>query len=316
MGAPKKSRDNTENLYSLMQRFPTPEAARAHLESLRWADGVFCPHCGTVNESTKMGGKAGARGLWQCNACKAQFSVMVGTVFESSHIPLNKWLIVTHLMNANKKGVSALSISRMMGITYKCAWHMCHRVRAAMTEMDPKKLVGIVEADETFIGGKAKNAHKSRGVPPKTPVLVAVERNGKGRVRAVAVANVDETNIAPFLASRVSKGAILETDSAPAYGNAGANFKAHETVNHSAGEYVRGRAGIQTAESFNGMVKRCIMGAWHRISPEHTNRYLSEVSFRWDHRTITDGARTTIALQGAEGKRLTYRALAGLNEAA
>jgi len=306
------------NLIDLIERFPTPAAARAHLESILWPDGPVCPHCGVVNEATRLGGKAGALGQWKCRPCRKKFTVTVGTIYEDSHIPLHKWLIAFHLMCANKKGISALSLSRMLGITYKCAWHMAHRIRLSMEDrLETEQLTGVVEVDETYIGGIARNAHKSKGTPLKTPVLALVQRGGK--VKTHALTTVDEHNIGPILQEKIAKGALLMTDGADVYGlHIKRNphyFSEHMNVKHSLGEYVREEpdgfvAHTNTVESFNSLVKRCIIGAWHAISPEHLDRYVGEVSFRWNTKSVSDGERTEAAIRQTAGRRLMYKALA------
>ncbi len=295
----------------------TDEKARAYIESVRWPDGPVCPHCGVVNEATRFDGKGGAKGTkarpgtWKCNACKSQFSVTVGTVMQDTRLGLELWLLAMHQISANKKGISALSLSRMLGVSPKTAWHLCHRIRAAMADASTEPLDGIVEADETFIGGKAKNAHKNKPIPPKTPVVALVQRNGK--VKARAVTNVDETNIGPMLSGMISEGAILMTDDARVYIKPGAEFAAHHSVNHSAGEYVRKEGDIKahtnTVESFNALVKRNIVGAYHAISDRHIGRYLDEVSMRWNTRKDTDGERTDAIIANTEGKHLPLHPL-------
>jgi transposase-like protein len=322
-------------LIELMELYGTPDKARAYLESVRWPDGPICPHCGVVREATRLSGKAGARGLFKCNACKEQFTVTVGTVMEDSHIPLHKWVIAIHLMCANKKAVSALSLQRMLKLgSYRTAWHMCHRIRESMrdTSTDPIGGTGkTVEVDETYIGGKVKNMHKAKrigakpGPADKTPVVALVERNGK--VRSRAVTNVDVDTISPILRDKMAKGSILMTDSAMVYGfhfkDNLADIADHRIVNHSAGEYVRVdpdgyTAHTQTVESYNGLVKRCIMGAWHNVSDRHLDRYLDEINFRWNTRRDSDGERMEQAIRQTEGRRLPLRPLktdAGRREA-
>lgn len=294
----------------LVESYGTPAKARAYLEAVRWPDGPVCPHCGVVNEATRLGGKAGERGLLKCNACKDQFTVTVGTVMEDSHIPLHKWVIATHLICANKKGISALSLQRMMKLgSYKSAWFMCHRIRFAMKDMDGELLTGVVEADETYVGGKAKNAHNGKPIPHKTPVVALVERGGN--VKARAVTNVDFETISPILNGMVDRGAIVMTDDAQVYVTPGKGFAAHHSVNHSAKEYVRQEPGVKahtnTVESFNSLVKRCIFGAWHNVSERHLPKYLNEISFRWNTRQDSDGERMEQALRQTEGKRLVLK---------
>jgi transposase-like protein len=248
--------------------------AREWLESELWPDGPICPHCGTVGEATLMHGKSHRPGLYQCNACHEPFTVTVGTLYERSHIPLHKWLAVTHLMMASKKGMSAMQISRMLGFPYKTAWFMCHRIRESLRETVPESLGGkskVIEADETYIGGKAKN-RKGR-VPPKETVFSLVEREGK--VRSHHVADVGAKTLRAAIGDQVDRASYLMTDEAPVYTKIGEEFFAHGTVNHSAEEYVRAYFWhTNTAEGYFSILKRGIMGTFHHVSPQHLHRYL------------------------------------------
>lgn len=305
--------DGGPNLIELTQRFSTADLARAYLESILWPAGPTCPHCGVVNEATKLAGASTRPGVFKCRPCRKQFSVTVGTIFEDSKIPLNKWVIAYHLLCANKKGISSLSLSRMLGISYKSAWFMTHRIRHAMHDTSTDPLTGIVEADETFVGGKAKNAHSGKPIPVKTPVVALVERNGK--VKARTVTSVTAATVGPMLKRMVAQSAILMTDDARIYIETGKHFAQHLSVNHSASEYVRAEPGVkahtQTVESFNALIKRSVVGAWHSVSPEHLGRYVDECAFRWNTRTVSDGERMEQAMQQSAGRRLTYRKLGG-----
>lgn len=294
-----------ENLMDLMKRFPTEEAARTHLEGLRWPTGPICPHCGVHGNSAKLEGEAHRDGLYKCRDCRKQYTVTVGTIFERSHIGLDKWVIAVHLLCASKKGMSAHQLHRMMGITYKCAWHMGHRIRYMMQTGSMEKLDGIVEVDETYVGGKAKNAHKDKPIPKKTPVVALVSRDGKMKARKMV--DVNSKNVKALLKKHVKPTAEIFTDSSPVYPAATTDLAGHESVNHDAGEYVRGVVSTNTVESFNSLVKRGVMGTYHHISEEHMDRYLDEFGFRWDNRKVSDGERTTRALLQCEGKRLTYK---------
>jgi transposase-like protein len=286
--------------------FADEAKATEHMEADRWPDGVFCPLCGSVNV-TKMGGKTQA-GMFMCNGCRDKFTVRTGTIFERSHIPLHKWLLATHLMAASKKGISALQLQRMLGITYKSAWFMCHRVREAMK---PAKAAGpmggpekIVEADETFIGGKASNrAYKP--ARPKEAVFTLVERDGMGK--SFHVANVKAKTLREAIVTNVDRKSFLMTDEAPHYVNVGREFALHGSVNHSQNEYDRAGWNTNTAESRFSLMKRAVYGAHHSVSQAHLKRYLVEWDFKWNTRKVTDGERAALALKGAEGKRLTYR---------
>ena len=220
-------------------RFIDANAAREHLEALRWPDGPVCPHCGSTKAKRLEGAKHRA-GAIQCNDCRQQFTVTVGTVFERSKVPLNKWLLCNHLLCASKKGMSAKQIERMLGVTYKTAWFMCHRLREAMDGATGNDPLGgpntVVEADETYVGGKQKNRAKRR-VKAKQPVVALVERDG--HVRSFHVANVKAKDLRGLIVTNVHRDSHLMTDEAMVYTKVGREFAGHSVVNHSAKEYVR-----------------------------------------------------------------------------
>ncbi len=289
--------------------FTDESKARKHLEYLRWPNGPFCPHCGETEKITKLEGESHRPGLHQCNACRQHFTVTVGTLFESSHIPLHKWMLAFHLMAASKKGISAHQLHRMLGITYKSAWFMAHRIRKAMEPESAKKLGSNapVEADETFVGTKP-GAVKRRGYAHKNAILSLVERGGK--VRSFHVPNVSAKTLKPYLQAHVDPEAHLMTDDAGQYRIIGPEFAKHDTVNHSAGEYVRGNAHTNSAEGFFSIFKRGIYGVYQHVSSHHLHRYTAEYDFRYNYRSglgFNDFQRATIALKGIAGKRLTYR---------
>jgi transposase-like protein len=240
----------------------TDEAkAIAHIEVDRWPDGANCPHCGSLNVH-KMTGETQA-GMFLCNDCREKFTVRTGTVFERSHIPLHKWLLALHLMAASKKGMSALQLSRMLGITYKSAWFMCHRIREAMNPATTGPLGGsgkVVESDETLIGGKTKNRAYAKKEPKKHTVLTLVERDGKSR--SFHVANVKAKTLREKIVTTVSRKSHLMTDDLGSYGKVGKEFDNHSTVNHSADEYVRmgGFVHVNTAECRFSLMKRAVFG--------------------------------------------------------
>ncbi|HXQ11522.1 MAG TPA: IS1595 family transposase [Caulobacteraceae bacterium] len=296
----------------------TDEAkARKHLEATRWPNGPECPHCGVVDQATQFKGKAHRAGVYKCNACGEQFTATVGTVFERSKIPLNKWLLANYLMNASKKGVSAHQLHRTLGVTYKTAWFMAHRLRAAMAETNPAPLGGegkTVEADETVIGGKERNKRLSKrnpaniGAVGKSVAVTLVERNG--RARSFHVAHVSGATLGPILFKNVHRKSALMTDTSGAYFHAGKQFARHETVNHGIEEYVRGDAYSNTVEGFFSILKRGVIGVYHHVSEAHLHRYLAEFDFRYSNRIalgVNDEARSDEALRGIGGKRLTYR---------
>jgi transposase-like protein len=290
------------------------EKARAHMEAQRWPDGPICPHCGVVNGATRLEGKSTRPGLLQCNECREQFSVTVGTVFERSHVPLTKWVLAIHLLNASKKGMSSHQLHRMLGVTYKTAWFMSHRIREAMREVNPGPLGGegkIVEADETYVGGKEKNKHAKKrkagniGGVGKETVFALVER--QGRVRSQHVKAVSAKALRPILVSQVDRKSWLMSDDAGQYRVLGPEFARYESVNHSIGEYVRGEAHTNTIENYFSILKRGIVGVYHHVSQQHLKRYLGEFDFRYNYRHVSDAERADLAIKGAAGKRITYR---------
>lgn len=261
-----------------------------------------------------MAGKTQA-GYFLCNDCRDKFTARVGSVMERSHIPVHKWLLAIHLMAASKKGMSAKQIERMVGVSYKSAWFLMHRIREAMAPVvsgSEPPLGGkgkTLESDETFVGGKAKNAHKSKPIPKKHAVHVLVERGGEAR--ATHVPNVSAKTLRMVLAKHADKKSEIHTDDGLANLSIGRGFAGHKTVNHSQDEYV-GPSGETTnsAESFFAILKRGVMGSFHSVSEQHLQRYVTEFEFRWNHRQaldVNDTQRAAAILKGAEGKRLTYR---------
>lgn len=285
------------------------DAAREHLESLLWPFGPVCPRCGVTEERiTKLRGKSTRPGVYKCKDCRKPFTVTVGTVMERSKIPLNKWVLAAQLMASSKKGMSAKQLERMLGTNYETAWFLMHRLRECA--MDPKRApIGgenkVVEADETYIGGKAKNAHKSKPIPKKMAVFSLVEREGE--VRSFHVTNVNAKTLRPVLVKNASRKSYLMTDESTVYPKLGKEFAGHGTVNHSAEEYVRGAFWYtNTAESSFALLKRGVYGTFHNLSEAHLHRYLAEFDFRWNTRELSDAERGDALLKGAQGKRLMY----------
>lgn len=290
--------------------FTDEDKAREHLEMLRWPNGPVCPKCGESEKITKLKGKSHRPGLYQCNGCRQHFTVTVGTLFEDSHIKLHKWLLAFHLMASSKKGISSHQLHRMLGITYKSAWFMTHRIREAMkTDYYNARYLGgnePVEADETFIGTKP-GAKKRKGYGHKNAVLSLVERNGE--VRSFHVPSVSAKTLKPYLKYHIDPDACLMTDDAGQYRLIGPEFDRHEVVCHSQDEYVRGDVHTNTVEGFFSILKRGLVGIYQHVSVQHLQRYITEFDFRYNHRKDTDFQRATQALLGIVGKRLTYRRL-------
>jgi transposase-like protein len=299
--------------------FIDPDAARKWLEAELWPEGPICPHCGTVGEATALKGNAHRPGVYQCNAtqCREQFTVTVGTLYERSKIPLNKWLAATHLMMASKKGVSALQIGRMLGLSKKTAWFLCHRIRESLGDTAPAPMGGAgmtVEADETVIGGKERNKRLSKrnpkniGAVGKQITFTLVERDG--RARSFHVANVSGATLAPIILKHVNRQSSLMTDDAGQYRPIGVSFARHETVNHGIEEYVRGDVHSNTVEGYFSILKRGVYGTFHSVSEAHLHRYLKEFDWRYSNREalgVSDAERMRRAIPGIVGKRLTYR---------
>lgn len=282
--------------------------ATAHIEAQRWNGEPVCPHCGSV-AVRKMGGKTQA-GMFLCNDCRDKFTVRTGTVMERSHIPLHKWLLATHLMAASKKGMSAMQMSRMLGVTYKSAWFLCHRIREAMDGAAPQGPLGgpdkVVEADETYVGGKAKN-RATRKPAAKKAVVALVERDG--HARSFHVANVNAKDVRALVVTNIDRASHLMTDESPVYSRMGREFNGHSVVNHSAKEYVTtgGFKHSNTAENFFSIFKRGVIGTYHHMSEAHLGRYCAEFDLRYNTRDMNDAERAREILLGGIGRRLTYR---------
>lgn len=288
--------------------FQDADKAREYLEALRWPNGHICPHCGVEGAHYAMKGASHRSGLMKCKDCRKQFSVTVGTVFERSKIPLNKWLMAVHLMCASKKAISSHQLHRMLGVTYKSAWFMTHRIREAMKPGSTGLMGtggGTVEADETYWGNQGKQRTGARGYQHKMKVVSLVERGGNKR--SIVVNAVNARTLTAVLDENVCKSAHLMTDEHSGYTKAGRMFASHGVTSHSARQYVDGNNHSNTVESSFSLLKRGLIGTFHHVGEQHLQRYVTEFDFRWNYRKTTDKERSDALLTGVGGKRLQYR---------
>jgi transposase-like protein len=291
--------------------FHDDNAARAYMEAQRWPSGAVCPHCGGVDKCKRLEGAKHRPGLFQCGDCRQQFTVTVGTIFERSKVSLSKWMLATHLMASSKKGMSAHQLHRSIGVTYKTAWFMWHRIREAMAGTAPAGFGsggGVVEVDETFIGREPGKPVR-RGVGHKMKVLTLVDR-ATGRAKSVVVDDLKVATLLPILKANIAKEATIHTDEAMQYDNLRDHFAAHQSVNHGADEYVRGDVTTNTVEGYFSIFKRGMKGVYQHCGKQHLHRYAAEFAFRYSNRSangIEDTQRAALIVKGAEGKRLTYR---------
>jgi len=299
--------------------FHDEQAAFDKLESIVWPDGPTCPKCGAVDRINRLKGVKDKKGrvrpgLWKCYHCRGQFTVRVGTVFESSHVPLHKWLQAVFLMASSKKGISANQLSRTLEVTVKTGWFMAHRIREAMRSGELAPMGGegeIVEVDETFIGidrtKKPKHSKKGRGYAHKYKVLTLVERGGKAQ--SMVVNDLKAKTIVPILKANIDKESRVMTDEAGQYRYLNRDFE-HDFVRHGQGEYGRGEVTTNTIEGFFSIFKRGMKGVYQHCSEKHLHRYLAEFDFRYNNRIaldVNDNERLDAMLSGIIGKRLTYR---------
>jgi transposase-like protein len=302
---------------AVIERIPlacsNERAAVELLEKLRWPKTPACVHCGSVDVYKMVDAKTGernARFLWRCHDCHRQYTVRIGTVYEESRIPLRHWCYAFWRASTSKKGVSALEIMRQCQVSYKSALFLMNRIRFAMAPDNPAadKLTGTVEVDETYVGGKPrfKGMSKPGRGTKKTPVFVAVER--QGRIRRRVVADVSGKTLKAAIHETVDKRARIMTDDFRPYQGIGAAYDGgHHVVAHSTKEYVRGDIHTNTAESSSALLKRGIVGIYHNVSKEYLHRYLWQFDFLWNLRKMNDGERTAAAIRAAEGKRLMYK---------
>lgn len=291
--------------------FNDDNKAREYLEAIRWPNGPVCPHCGVIDGHYQLQGKSHRPGLWKCKDCRQQFSVTVGTVFERSKIPLSKWLMAVYLICSSKKGISSHQIHRTLGVTYKSAWFMTHRIREAMRSGDLAPMGGNggpVEVDETFIG-REPGMPKKRAYHHKMKVLSLVDRGSK-QVRSMVVDNIKPQTIVPILRENIAKEAYVMTDEGGHYYHLKKDFAQHDVVRHGQEEYVRGNIHTNTIEGYFSIFKRGMKGVYQHCGKQHLHRYLAEFDFRYNNRIaldINDPQRAINALKGIEGKRLTYK---------
>lgn len=311
------------NLNEIAKSYSTEDEARAFLEAQRWPDGPVCPHCGELNNSTelppiankpnKQGEITYRSGVHKCKGCRKQFTVRIDTIFGDSHIPLATWLKAIHLLCSSKKGMSSHQLHRMLGVTYKSAWFMSHRIRYAMAQMRfDKPLEGIVEVDETYVGGKQFIGPKWKRVEVKsnkTPVVSLVERGGNVR-SFVHPTKVSGRTLKQVVRENVHPDSHVMTDDFNAYRGLKTEFRRHSTIRHKWGLYSRKEGDViistNTIEGYFSILKRGINGVYHHVGKQHLHRYLSEFDFRYNTRHVTDGMRTLAAIKGIEGKRLKY----------
>jgi transposase-like protein len=294
--------------------FHSEAQAFDYLEKTLWPDGPVCPHCGSIGKATKLQGKAARIGTWQCNEkeCRKQFTVKVRTVFEHGRIPLNKMLQAVYLLCCSKKGCSSHQLHRILGITYKSAWFLSHRIREAMREGSLAPMGGpgsIVEADETYIGRQQGLGVDRSGYHNKNMVVTLVERGGSARSFHTEGHSV--SSIAPIVWNNIARESRLMTDKAGHYRWIGAEYVDHGTIAHERGEYGRGDIHTNTVEGYYSIFKRGMKGVYQHCSEKHLHRYLAEFDFRYSHRVargVNDEARANRAMKGIVGKRLTYRA--------
>lgn len=297
--------------------FHDETAARKHLEAVRWPNGaVTCPLCGGLENCKALPQKGSmGPGWYWCGDCRGKFTVRTGSVYERSHVPLHKWVHAVHLLTASKKGISAHQLHRMLGVTYKTAWFMAHRIRESMKETNPGPIGGAmrtVEADETYFGTKdVVTKRTKRGKPGLSGKMAIVSLVSEGKARTFHVDRADASTIGQILRANVKPLTALHTDESPLYDKIGKKFLAHRTVKHTAGEYV-GDKGQTTnrVENYFSVFKRGMKGVYQHCSEKHLQRYLVEFDFRFNNRAannVSDSERALLALKGAEGRRLTYR---------
>ena len=297
----KNGKKQDINLVNLIEKYHNEDKCRAYLEELRWPNGIACPRCGSASISMLL-----ERDQYDCNSCRYQFSVTSGTIFHDSHLPLWKWFLATYMMLEGKKGVSANQISRTIRVSYKTAWYLCHRIRNAMTIDNPKPLSKIVEVDETWVGGKRKNVgHGYKG--NKVVAAGAVQRDGE--VRLEKVDSRDKETLHNFIRKHTAPDTeAIYTDDWPAYKGIADDDTRHESVNHSADEWVRGDVHTNTIENVFSLFKRSVVGSYHKVSRKHLDAYLDELEWRFNNRENPYLFRDTL-LKLIKSNNITYQKL-------
>ncbi len=297
------------NLPELIKHFESEETCKSYLEKQRWGVNVICPHCNhTKVYRTNRGYKCASP------ACYKKFTVISGTIYEGTKIPLSKWFPAVYLCTAHKKGISSIQLGKDIGVTQKTAWFMLHRIRLMMSDKHADMLEGTTEVDETYVGGKRGNKHKhlrektnAGGTVEKTPVVAMLNRDTK-QVHNFVVVKTDSDTLKPLIYGAINTNSVVITDSYPSYKGLSKDYK-HETVNHRDEEYVRGDYHTNTVEGYFSLLKRGIIGIYHYVSPKHLHRYCNEFGYRYNTRKITDSARFEHALQQAKDKRVTWNNL-------
>ena len=304
-----------KNIFDFQKEFSSEEKCREYLEQQRWNGTPACPFCGSINVHRFPNGK-----IFKCREkeCRSKFSVTVGTIYENTKIPLTKWFLATYILSVHSKGISTLQLSKWLGLTIKSTWHLNHRIREMLTDKAPELLEGIVECDETYVGGSLKNIHASKkeklkGLDNKTMVFGAIQREGKVRVKVIPQTNIE--NVTAAIEDFVAVNSTMVTDEHHAYNKVGQKYN-HRKVNHRAKEYVRKEdilVHTNNIEGYWNILKKQIDGIHHSVSPKHLQRYCNESAFRYNNRLLLQDERFAAALANCNGS-LKYKTLIGKNE--